>query len=170
MKKILSFYITLENKVFGSKVNANRYFATILILFCLLLGAITTMSSFFGKNPTVTDSIIIGSLQLLGFAIAESIMVSDTAGTAVKRALLLCGLMLAALIVGVLTSIVAVFIAALFIFAFLLNIIFGSGLKVSVRDNDGRKHTLTDMGLMGHVDESGHTYEKTGPDTFTRKD
>ena len=45
MKKYLSLYTALENKIFGDKVSAHPYFASLVILSSALLGVFSIGSS-----------------------------------------------------------------------------------------------------------------------------
>lgn len=200
MKKYLYLYNNLEKKLWGDKVRSNIYLASVTILLAGLCGV-------FGAGGDSVVMVVMGSsdftlsnycggifmlVMLWGLDVYESIVVSETVGIALKRSLLLLGIMLAAFFLGILLSIVVITIVAFVIGLFIMSVAFsaasgsmsGEGSssssgtsclpdesgpkKYRIIDENGFERILEDQGAERYKDDRGDYWKSDGSGRFMR--
>lgn len=112
--EVSTFMYTLDRRLFGEKMESNRYFGTLCILFVAVLGGCTYKGSFIIKDfiDNVIDwnvghSIIAAiaiSFILWGLCLAESIVASSSILATIERTLIYLGIMVAAFLIGAFVS------------------------------------------------------------------
>lgn len=173
--KITLFWI-LERKIWGDKINANPYFATLSILAVALAGAITGGGRLFyewfgwdmAMNNVAMATLIV---WVWGYDVAESIIAAQDWKSALGRSLLLLPVLVLAFAVGAAVSVVvicavAIWLALLFIGSALKSLGGRSGGTSSDDDSSielpsGRKVSGTFAGDDFHG-RDGQTYKRTG--------
>ena len=125
--------------------------------------------------------VIVEMVSMLGLVIAESVMLSDTAGTAVKRILLILGLMLAGFVIGGFAAIVVIAIIAIIVLFFVVRLIiavvfntgFGSGGRRKRIRLDSGTELSEEQGILGdshYRGDDGREYRENPDGTFSKKD
>ena len=183
MNKITWFY-NWEKRLWGDKIEANRYFATISILFSALLGVIFAGGELIAGVANVnltTPLVIVFALVAVVYSInvAESIMATTTIGSALGRSALLLLCMTAGLVVGVVATVVVALIIGLYIVLFFIGGMLGGSSKKSgsssssntgmyAYDENGSQVNLTDEGGGYARDEYGHLWKNAGGSRWTK--
>ena len=163
MKALINWFWTWEKSIWKEKIEANRYFATLSVLFAALVGACVV-----GGNTLL---LYVWSLKL-----AESIMAAEGAAVAVLRALLVTVCLAAAYGIGYLGSIVILVLIALYVSLTVLGAVLSS---IGESPEKGGGYVLEDgtrvkkrTGLFGEAsytssdgssydtDDNGHTFYK----------
>lgn len=183
MKKFF-FVHNIDKSIWGDKVESNRYFASLTVLFCIAYGA------FLGGTSYISDFIdidielsiatsVAGICTLVGMNIAESVIATKSADVAVLRSLLITALLVAGFGIGVLTSVVALIILTLIVgiwfVATLFSMMLGGGIpsgsKVVLNDGTILKNKQSDLlgtgasytgddGKSYHTDDGTHFREE----------
>lgn len=176
----ITFFHALEAKIWKDEVEANPYLATLSILVVAVSGALVggshTLRNWFEWNFYVSMIGTIGACILLWiYNLAESIIASKTAMIAILRSLLLLVLMAVAFCLGYAAAVVVIAIvtvvAVILGFMIIMGGITGSGNKLTLKNEEtGEKVKVKDMGILGHVDSSGHRYERELDGKFHRED
>lgn len=114
----ITFFYTLEESIWNNKVDANKYLATLSILFIAVLGGLagggSTLESFFDWDTAPSLLAIIASCVFIwGTNVAESIIVSANPLVALLRSLLLLLVMAAAFVAGYVLAVVVIIIVCL---------------------------------------------------------
>lgn len=182
MKTKITWFWTWEKKIWGDKVNANQYFATLSILFAAMLGACVgggmVFHEGFGWN-TDTNLVAIGALLILlwGYNIAESIVASETAMIALWRSLLIMTCILMAFTIGVIASVVVIILVTIwFVLLLIGSLLSGSGHSSSGNrsrgasdgveqygyDENGSQYTMRDIGGGYARDDNGRRWKNDG--------
>ena len=122
-----------------------------------------------------TADLIAACIYLYALNVAESIIVSKDVPTAIFRSLLLFITMTAGFGLGYAASVVVIAIvtvvAVILGFMIIMGGITGSGNKLTLKNEEtGEKVKVKDMGILGHVDSSGHRYERELDGKFHRED
>lgn len=199
MKKYQYLYNNLEKKLWGDKVRSNIYLASVTILLAGLCGV-------FGAGGDSVAMVLMGSanftlsnycggilmlVMLWGLDVYESIVVSETSGIALRRSLLLLGIMLAAFALGILLSIVVIAIVAFVIGLFIMSGAFAAAFdsmtgsssssssgpscpqesgpqKYKITDENGCERILEDQGFGKFKDDRGDYWKSDGYGRVTR--
>ncbi len=114
---------------------------------------------------TEIPSVVICTIMALIFctSIYHSILTFDNVGTVIGKSLWMLFSCALAAVIGFAGSIVIICIIILYlVIAVLGGMIFGSGNKTKIREEDGTEHTVKDMGMFGNIDESGNTWTNKG--------
>lgn len=152
-KKLTQTYKEVESRKFGDKVHAYPNFATVTIVLAMITGVAYAICTIVEEDMVTTLSFIPFLLYIMVLQMTESVMVSDTTKTALRRFSLLLGFTLAAFTIGTVTSVVLA--AILMILVVLLAIYFiikvASG-SLSASGSSYRKHNGSDS-----ADEEGLT-------------
>lgn len=189
MKKIsniFSLLYYLEKNIWGDKINPNKYLATSTILVCSLVGIFMGggeyLSSMFDLDFRISLPIALAVITcMLGINIAESIIASKSAKTAIWRALFMIGMIGLAVAVSVVASVIVLLIITVVIAGYLILVIISGGLSGlvnsggsgSIRLDDGTE-LKSEKGLMGEKyyrsTTTGDKYETNdGGRTFRKK-
>lgn len=176
----ITFFYALEEKIWNEKIEANQYFGTLSILIVAVSGALVGGSNFlensFDWNVHVSLFGTIGAcLFLWGLNVGESIIASTTIKTMVLRSLLMLGVMAAAFGLGYVLSVVVIIIVTIILSLILLLVILrlflgaASGEPITLKNiSTGEKVKVHDLGIFGHADSSGNTYERQMDGTFEK--
>lgn len=176
----MTWVYALDRRIWGGKVEANRYFATLSVLSALVMGACmgggTVFREWFGWD-TAPDAAAMGAALLLvwGWNLAESIVASKTGWIALSRSLLLWLILALAFAFGVVASVVVLFlVAAWVVLTFIGYALSGSGGRSrggsggsssdddpSIETSSGRRVSGTFAGDDFHGND-GQTYKRTG--------
>ena len=182
MNKITWFY-NWEKRLWGDKTEANRYFATISILFAALLGAIFASGELIAEVANVnseTPLVVIFALAAVVYSlnVAESVMATTTAGTAFGRSALLLLCMAVGLVVGVVAAVVVALIIGIFFIVLAIGGMLSGGSKSGSTsgsnpgmygyDENGSQVNLTDEGGGYARDEYGHRWKNAGGSSWTK--
>ena len=181
MKNGLIWFWNLDRRIWGDKLDTNRYFATLSVLCAALAGACAgggqVLSAWFRWDLAVSNVAVIGlSIFIWGLNVAESIIASKGFAIPVWRSLLLLVTLLAATAIGYAGAVVVLFliliVLVLFVVAGGIGAMGGAASGSSSSSNDeqeeyihneyGGKVTLKE-GFGGKMHGSdGRTYERTG--------
>lgn len=175
----ITFFYALEETIWNEKVEANPYFGTLSILIVALSGALVggdnILNAWFDWNLNISLIGTIGAcLYLWGLNVGESIVATSTTLTALLRSLLMLVVMAGAFGLGYVASVIVITIVCLILtilfFIFFLTMLFGTG-KTSILQNTltGEKTKVKDMGMMGHVDGSGNTFDENLDGSFSER-
>ncbi len=181
MKALINWFWTWEKSIWKEKIEANRYFATLSVLFAALVGACVvggnTLHSWFGWELQSSALAVSGLLLYVwSLNLAESIMAAEGAAVAVLRALLVTVCLAAAYGIGYLGSIVILVLIALYVSLTVLGAVLSS---IGESPEKGGGYVLEDgtrvkkrTGLFGEAsytssdgssydtDDNGHTFYK----------
>lgn len=173
MKDKINWFYAFDKKY---DIDSNPYFATISIMLAALFGAMqgagNTLHEWFDWDLDVNTIVVIGMLlNIYGLNIAESIMASKRASTAISRAVVLFLSLALAWIIGNAVAIFVLLIVALIV-GILIIILFGkAGLSMVFGGNGGGeyyyrddmfgfKHKLHEDMTGDYHDDMGNTFEK----------
>ncbi len=186
MKKILTWFNSIDRMIFGDDLELNEYFSTLSILFAALCGAVWGGSDFLDASVDGFGACAF-IITLAALNVGESIMASSQAGIVIGRSFIVILAVTLATAAGYILSVVALAIlaltAALFVLSIALKLMFGASLfgsggspsgsgshstqHVNTLDEDGNSVRLSkDSGEDLWRDEAGCLYEKTGSHTF----
>lgn len=183
IKKIVTFFHSIEKNIWGEDINANPCFATISILFATLIAAITTggniINSWFDTDLQcswyITMTIL---LFIMVLNVLESILAAENAKVATLRSLLVIGCMLGGALVGAITSVVIAIILA--IAAVVLGLYLLSGALSGAASGGSKKgdvelrsYDIIDvmMGqdkISGTMSSDGLTFDGSNGKTYVR--
>ncbi len=162
MKKILTWFSSIEKSIFGDKVVSNDYFATITIMIAALSGALMgggdflrEMDLFDGNvNEFATYALLIGLITL---NIGESIMVSKTVGAGFGRSFILLAAIPLAAVIGYIVAVIVFIIIMLYIVLIAISVALGgsssgSGKKKRGVLSDGTEVVQTGSGFLGDTE------------------
>ena len=147
----ITFFYTLEESIWNNKVDANKYLATLSILFIAVLGGLagggSTLESFFNWDTAPSLLAIIASCVFIwGTNVAESIIVSTNPLVALLRSLLLLLVMAFAFVAGYVLAVVVIIIVCLVVvlllFTGVLNGALSGGGRGSSNSDDDDKEVL----------------------------
>ena len=163
----ITFFYAMEESLWDEKVEANKYFGTLSILFIALVGAYLSVGSAMqamlsiNVEPSMFASMLI-CIYVWGLNVAESIVASTDWQTALKRSLLMLVAIILAFGAGVIAGGIVVFIVGIFLFIFfcsvLLKMFFGTN---GVIDRTFGRENVHAKDQYGN-NMTGRTYE--GPD------
>lgn len=181
MKNLLSFIYLLDKSFWDEKINSNRYFATISLLYCALLGALLGGFNYLNGmfeweiGTRLSLTICLGNVIIVtGLNIAESIMAAENVRTAILRSLLMIVFMPVGFVLGYIASIIVLIvitiILGIFIIVMMIKFMLGgsssSGNRIKL--DDGTTLTKTD-GLFGssdYIGDDGKRYSSDDGRTF----
>ncbi len=162
MKKILTWFSSIEHSIFGDKVVSNDYFATISIMVAALSGAFLGGGDFLHEwdiidsnlNEFATYALLIG---LITVNIAESIMASRTVGAGFGRSFILIAAIPLAAAIGYVVAVIVFIIIALYIILIAISVALGgsssgSGKKKRGILSDGTEVVQTGSGFLGDTE------------------
>ncbi len=131
----ITFFYTIEEKLWDKKVEANKYFATLCILCVALLGAWHTAGSFLNSAlDWNTEISMLNALTFIvylwGLNIAESVFSCKDIKTATLRSLLIFASFVAGYIAGVILGVIVIIVVCIILFIlgcyFVLGMLSGS--------------------------------------------
>lgn len=181
IKDKITFFNSIEEKLWGEKVEANKYFATLCVLCIALLGAWHTAGSFLSSAlDAPTEMSVFRALLLLAYLwvlnIAESVLACKDTKTATLRSLLVLGAFVCAYIVGVILGVIVIIIVCIVLVViglyFLMGMLNGSLNTSSGRSSSNEKdeYEYTDNGMvkvsdmdssrLRMTDVNGHDYAR----------
>lgn len=197
-KSFLLKYKTVESRKFGERVQAHPSFATATVIFAMAAGIISVIAAVSSgeiEDVLISDAIFIVYLMLM--QMAESIMVSNTTGTAFKRFALLLGYTFASFALGAVASVIIIAIVVIiiillairFLIAVLSNTLFSS-VKSSVSssgsnssnndkdeeeefkitDENGFERKLKSVGFGRYQDDKGDYWKSDGYNSVSREE
>lgn len=181
MKELISWFWAWEKSIWKEKIEANRYFATLSVLFAALVGACVgggnTLHSWFDWELQSSALVVSGLLLYVwSLNLAESIMAAEGIAVAVLRALLVTVCLAVAYGIGYLGSIVILGLIAIYVIFTLFSVAVTMALqspssaKVIVLEDGTRLKKRT--GLFGETyysgsdgydyvtDDGGYTFHK----------
>lgn len=186
MKKIYIIH-AIDKSIWGDKMNSNRYFASITLLFCTILGAVlggySYLDSMIDLNINISfASCLCGLVTLVGLNIAESIMAATDADTAVLRSLLVSLLLVVGFGLGVLSSVIMLVIITIILGIYLLIVFIsmllggtpstgGRGKKVILEDGTVLTNGQSDLlgGGVSYRGDDGNTYHSNDGENFEQR-
>ena len=101
----MTFFGALERKIWGDKINANPYFATLSILAVMLAGAVSgggrLFYEWFGWDMAMNNVAMAALIVWVwGYDVAESIVAAEDWKAALGRSLLLLPVLILAFVFG----------------------------------------------------------------------
>lgn len=190
-KKFLLKYKDVESRKFGDKVHAHPRFATVTVVLAMIVGAVFMIAAVLEDDLWV---MLLGAtflVYLMALQVAESVMASNTLGTAFKRFGLLLGFTLASFVIGAVTSVVLVAVLAILAIMLVIYVILGlvsgalsaSGTssrrsggsnnsteeELTVTDEHGYERKLKDVGLGRYQDDKGDYWKSDGWNSVSRE-
>lgn len=168
MKELISWFWALEKSIWKEKIEANRYFATLSVLFATLMGACVgggnTLHSWFDWEMQSSALAVSGLLLFVwSLNLAESIMAAEEVAVAVLRALLVTASLAVAYGIGYLGSIVILVLIAIYVVLRLISVVLSA---VGGSSNKSGEYVLEDgtrvkkrTGLFGDVSKSDDVRE-----------
>lgn len=182
MKELISWFWAWEKSIWKEKIEANRYFATLSVLFAALVGACVgggnTLHSWFDWELQSSSLAVSGLLLFIwSLNLAESIMAAEDVAVAALRALLVSVCLAVAYGIGYLGSIVILGLIAIYVIFTLFSVAVTMALQ---SPKNAKEFVLEDgtrvkkrTGLFGDTSYSGsdgHDYETDdGGYTFHKK-
>ena len=180
IKDKITFFYYWEETLWDDQVDANKYFATLSILFAAIVGALTgggnTLKSMFNLETEMSLYASLGLCVFIwGYNVAESIVATTNAKTAFLRSLLMLFCIAVAYGLGHLLAVVVIVVVTVILVLLVgwgvLKAALGgssSGGKTYLVDKDGNKEEVS-RGLIGTdlVDKQGHSYQDNGNGTAT---
>ena len=176
MKDKLTWFYTIDKKIWGEQIEANPYLATLSLMFAALMGAVYGGSEALDGlfewgslgNMVICLSILV---NIWTINIAESVIASTNWKVASLRILMLFFGIALMYIIGVLMALVVLGIIALWLFLLVLTGVLKASLFPS--SSKGTKYTLSDgtevekeVGMMGEVSYKekygSRRFEETG--------
>ncbi len=181
MKESMTWFWTWEKSIWKEKIGANRYFATLSVLFAALVGACVgggnTLHNWFDWELQSSALAVSGLLLYVwSLNLAESILAAEGAAVAVLRALLVTVCLAAAYGIGYLGSIVILVLIAIWVSITVLGAVFSVLSSIGESPKNANEFILEDgtrvkkrTGLFGEASYSGsdgHSYD-TDDDGYT---
>ncbi len=170
MKKI-TWFSSIEEKIWGDKIESNRYLATLSIMTAAVLGAFlggsSALNDMFDWSVEFTVPALAGALCIFAsINMAESIWACPTIGITVARTALVTLLIALAAVVGAVVAVVVIVIVCLWLLLMVASVALGgssgsSGKRRGTLD-DGTEVEESGRGLTGEVyykDRHGNEYE-----------
>lgn len=179
MNKLLTFFWSIDEKLWKDQINTNRYFATISLLLVALCGAVQggggMLANLFDWNTEINPVGNLGFVILLfGLNAYESLIASEKISIALCR----CGLLLVVMgatlalsfiMAGIIILLIAAIVAIWLIGAVFSAAIFGGPDKGTITDSFGRKVKLK-KNMWGEYEGSdGEIYNDNHDGTVTKK-
>ena len=166
----ITFFYTIEEGIWNNKVDANKYLATLSILFVAVLGGLAGGGSALeGLFNWDTDPSLLATIAscifIWGANVAESIIVSSTPLVALLRSLLLLVVMAASFVAGYVLAVVVIIIVCIVLMLLLFTGALkgalsggGRGSSSSSTNSDDDKEVL-DFG-MGNRETGTSSWDK----------
>lgn len=178
----ITFFYALEEHIWNEKVEANKYLATLSILFVAILGGIVGGGNTFAEMfnwDTAPSLLSILSVCILvwGANVAESIIASANGWVALGRSALMLLVMAVAFALGFLLAVVVIIIVCL-----ILILLFASGALKGALSGGGsgssssnrEEYEELDFGLgnkvRGRSSWDGNTFNADNGDTYHKVD
>lgn len=180
MKEYMMWFYALEKNIWKDRIEANRYFATLSILFAAVAGAMAgggnTLESWFGWDTSLNSVAVLGVLiYVWGLNLAESIIAAQTAGAAVGRAAILLLAFAVVFAVGYVGAVVVLFLVA----AWLVLMFVGGMASQALKGGSSGKNRYElddgtvverESGLLGGTDTfrevgGSRTFRESGPNS-----
>ena len=186
MKKIFIIH-AIDKSIWGDKIDSNRYFASITLLFCTIMGAViggySYLDSMIDLNINISiTSCLCGLVTLVGLNIAESIMAATDADTAVLRSLLVSVLLILGFGLGVLASVIMLVIITIILgiwfFILFIRMLLGGtpstggrGKRVVLDDGTVLTNGQSDLlgGGVSYRGDDGNTYHSDDGEHFEQR-
>ena len=117
MKEKMTWFWNWEKSIWGDKIETNRYFATLSIMFVAVMGVFCgsgdTLRSWFDWDTAISNLVACGMLIFIwGLNVCESIMASMSASAMLGRSLMLLAVLVAAFFIGYVASVIVLFLVA----------------------------------------------------------
>ena len=163
MKNKITLFWVLERKIWGDRVNANPYFATLSILAVALAGAISgggrLFYEWFGWDMAMSNVAMAALIVWVwGYDVAESIVASQGWKPALGRSLLLLPILALAFAVGAVVSVVVICV----IVVWLVLLFISYALESSGGRSGSRSSDDSGPDQFGYDGSAAHKLEKTG--------
>lgn len=172
MKNKMTFFGAIERNIWGDKINANPYFATLSIISVLLAGAVSgggrLFYEWFGWDM-VMNNVAMAALivWIWGYNVAESIVAAEDWKVALGRSLLLLPVLILAFAFGFIASVVVIFLVTAWVVLMLVGALLsgsggGNSKKKRYSLNDGTEVEEESDGVYRDVSGSGRTFRDVG--------
>lgn len=176
IKDMSTWFYAMEKKE-DSDTAANRYFATLSIMFAAIAGAVIgaggLLHSWFDWNTELDKTAVYGVLIVVcGVNLTESVLATKTAGKAAMRSFLLVFFMTAAYWLGYAGSIIMLVAGAIDLALMLASGAITEVFKPSEKrdtftvEGNGQKTELHDEGGGYAKDDSGRYWQNEGGSTW----
>ncbi len=181
MKNLLSFIYLLDKSFWDEKINTNRYFATISLLYCALLGALLGGINYLNgmlfdiEIGTFTLTVCFGNvIMVTGLNIAESIIAAENARTAILRSLLMIVFMPVGFVLGYIASVIVLvvitIILGIFIIVMMIKFMLGGsnsgGNRIELDNGVTLKESKGMLGESYYQGDDGKSYSSDDGRTF----
>lgn len=153
INRITSWFREVDNKIWGEKIDANKYFTTLSItvtaLYGALIGGSRTLYSWFGWDFNIPNNVAILIILIMIYCgnVGESVVAAKKASVALWRSVMLLFVIAAAFVLGYLASVVAIVVIAVWL------VFTALGVILSGRASNSSKKYILDNG--DEVKESG---------------
>lgn len=164
MKEELLFFVEIDKRLWGDKVNANPFFASLSVLLAAIGGAMygggSVLHDWFDWNLLMNPAALGATILLIWcYNVVESILASENWAPALFRPLLILAMMLLAFFVSIALSVIVLFLVAVVLVIWLFSLFIGMAL-----DNGKAKRAVLE-------DEYGNRIKGTHHgDSFTSND
>lgn len=166
--------------MYGEQINPNKYMATATLLCCtffgVLLGGGSFLSSMFNwELHTSLSASLAAVIYLVGYNIAESIIVADSAKVAILRSLMITGILALGFGAGVVGSVIVLAILIIIIvFYIFFHVVFGApkgGSKITLNDGTVLSNKKSDLlgGGASYKGNDGKRYRTDDGQTFRQE-
>lgn len=171
----MTFFGALERKIWGDKINANPYFATLSILAVMLAGAVSgggrLFYEWFGWDMAMNNVAMAALIVWVwGYDVAESIVAAEDWKAALGRSLLLLPVLILAFVFGAVASVVVICLVILWLaLMFISHALSSSGGRSKKRSADGsgpEQYGYDENGLQVVIRNEGGGY---GRDDYGRR-
>ena len=180
MKEKITWFWNWEKRIWDDKVEANRYFATLSIMFVAVMWACVGGGRIFHEWfnwDTDTNVVAVGALLILiwGYNLAESIVASKTAMTALWRSLLVLVCLVGFFAFGVVASVVVIVLVIGYLILLVVSGVLSAGGKSGRGglfsdqqveqygyDENGSQHTMRNIGGGYARDDYGRRWKNAG--------
>lgn len=164
--------------MYGEQINPNKYMATATLVCCTFFGVLLGGSSFldsmfnWGIHPSFSASLAT-VICLVGYNIAESIIVADSAKVAILRSLMTTGILSLGFVAGIVGSVIvlAILIVIIVLYLFLKVAFGGKGSRITLNDGtvlSGKKSDLLGGGAS-YKGNDGKRYHTDDGQTFRQE-
>lgn len=159
MNEKMTWFWNWEKKIWGDRVETNRYFATLCIMFAAIIGACVGGGNIFHawfNWKTDVNLVTMGFFLIMiwGCNLCESIIASQTALTALWRSLLILVCLAGAFAAGVVTSVVVIVLVIAWLALLALSIFASGGRSRSSGSSSGSSDEVEQYGY----DENGSQF------------
>ncbi len=168
----MTFFGAIERNIWGDKINANPYFATLSIISVLLAGAVSgggrLFYEWFGWDMAMNNVAMAALIVWIwGYNVAESIVAAEDWKVALGRSLLLLPVLILVFAFGFIASVVVIFLVTAWVVLMLAGALLsgsggGNSKKKRYSLNDGTEVEEESDGVYRDVSGSGRTFRDVG--------